>query len=216
MLFKPTDTVVFFGDSITEASKLKDNGEGALHNNPLGVGYVAQLYAKIKIHYPNYNLRFLNQGISGNRTPDLVARVEKDVLAYNPNWVFMMIGVNDAHRQLDMPQSPLYIMNNDIYRNHLVTLINLFKEQNIRVILATPFYLELNKKDILREKVDGFCEVCRELAKTYDLVFFDLQKLFDKFITKVSHYEMSRDRIHINLTGHMLIADHIFDGLNKR
>lgn len=215
MIFKPNDCVVFFGDSITEASKLKENGEGALHGNPLGVGYVSQLFSKIRINFPSYNLRFLNQGISGQRAIDLVGRVEKDVLAYKPNWVFLMIGVNDAHRELDMPQSPMYQVSFDMYQANLVKLIERFKEQNIGVILATPFYLELNKTDVLRKKVDGFGEICRNLAKAYELPFVDLQNHFDEFITKVSHYEMSKDRIHINLTGHMFIADRIYDLLTK-
>lgn len=215
MLFNQNDCIVFFGDSITEAGKIKETGEGALHGNPLGVGYVAQLYSKIKIQHPHFNLRFINQGISGQRAVDLVGRVEKDVLSFNPNWVFMMIGVNDVHRELDTPQTPINHITDEMYKGYLIRLIETFKEKNIKLMMVTPFYLELNKKDVFRKKLDGFGNICRQLSVQYDVPLVDLQQVFDKFIKKASPYEMSKDRIHINLTGHMLIADAIYAALTK-
>lgn len=215
MIFNANDCIIFFGDSITEAGKTKETGEGALHSNPLGVGYVAQLYSKIKINFPHYNLRFINQGISGQRAIDLVGRVEKDVLPFNPNWVFLMIGVNDVHRELDTPQNPMNHISDDMYQSYMIKLIETFKENRINLILATPFYLELNKEDVFRKKLDGFSQICRNLAKQYNIPLVDLQQVFDDFIKKASPYEMSKDRIHISLTGHMLIADSIFNLLIK-
>jgi len=65
---KIDENVVFFGDSITDQ-------------------YVVEKY------YPKRNV--INSGISGNKTEDLINRIDEDVYKYNPSKVFLLIGIND-------------------------------------------------------------------------------------------------------------------------
>lgn len=62
--------IVFFGDSITE-------------------GY------KVEEFFPDTFV--VNSGIGGNRTNQLLERIEKDVYSYNPSKVFILIGINDLN-----------------------------------------------------------------------------------------------------------------------
>ncbi|NWG15446.1 MAG: hypothetical protein HXY41_02310 [Chloroflexi bacterium] len=68
--------IVFLGDSLTQGT--------------FGVGYVDRVAAALPGH------RFINEGVNGDTSLNLYRRVEKDVLAYRPDGVFVMVGVNDA------------------------------------------------------------------------------------------------------------------------
>ena len=103
-MFKKNDTIVFFGDSITEAGKVKI--ESTLVSDSLGRGYVNMVNSHYLLNHPELNLRFINQGISGNRSIDLVNRVDEDVLDFNPDYTFIMVGINDVKRNFDAPQIP--------------------------------------------------------------------------------------------------------------
>ncbi len=215
MLFKNNDCVIFFGDSITEAGRTKPAGEGALFDNPFGHGFVTMLYSKIKVLNPKLNLRFINQGVSGHRTYNLLDRMEQDVISVKPNWVVLMIGVNDAWRQFDFAQSPQFKMLDSDYENNCEKIIENLKRNHINVILTTPFVLETNHSEPLRAKIDVFAHICRKLAIKHELYLADTLEAFDLFIKDVSTHEISRDRVHVNSTGHMLIAETIYQTITK-
>jgi lysophospholipase L1-like esterase len=50
---------------------------------------------------PELELSFLNRGISGNRSKDLAARWQEDCIGLKPDWVSVLIGVNDTWRRFD-------------------------------------------------------------------------------------------------------------------
>ena len=51
--------------------------------------------------YPNYDLKILNRGISGDKVIDLKKRWEEDCLELNPDVVSILIGINDVWRIMD-------------------------------------------------------------------------------------------------------------------
>jgi len=86
-------TAVIFGDSITQR-----NGPGPIPNP----GETAT-YHWSKGYFSWFNmltgkkLRMIkNAGIGGNTTTQMLARIQADVLSYNPGWCFVLGGVNDA------------------------------------------------------------------------------------------------------------------------
>ncbi len=213
MLFKPNETVIFFGDSITHANK--SEVEGSYLWDVLGNGYVNMVNSYYHLYHPELNLRVINQGISGNRSIDLVNRLDQDVLAYHPNHVVMMIGVNDAWRQLDCPHMPMFQLTEDGYRKNIVTIVERLLEQKINVVLMSPFFLETNKENDLRKKTDSYNVILREIANQYNLLFIDVQKEFDKLLKKISVLTLSGDRIHMNMAGNMFLRDQVIKHLNK-
>ena len=56
--------------------------------------------------YPEVYLRVTNSGVSGNTSRDLLQRFDSDVVALNPDWVSICIGINDVWRQFDSPAIP--------------------------------------------------------------------------------------------------------------
>ncbi|MDY0276495.1 MAG: SGNH/GDSL hydrolase family protein [Acholeplasma sp.] len=213
MLFKKNDTVIFFGDSITDSNK--SGVEGPYVWDALGNGYVNMVNSYYLLYHHDLNIRIINQGISGNRSQDLIDRFEKDVLSYNPNHVVLMIGVNDAWRTLDCPQIPVYNMTDDKYRSNVEYLVKTMLEKNINVVLMSPFYMEPNKMNVLRQMIDRYGLIVEDIAKKNKLLFINLQEAFDKLLEEVSIFTISGDRIHLNMAGNMFLRDQVLKHLNK-
>lgn len=213
MIFKMNESVIFLGDSITDSNK--SGHEGSYVWDVLGNGYVNMVNSYYLLYQPELNLRIINQGISGNRTSDLLERLDKDVLAFNPNHVVLMIGVNDAWRQLDCPQIPEYKLTKEMYEKNINEIIEKLQLKKINVVIMSPFYLEPNKDNILRQKVDAYNNVLKRSATTYGLMYIDLQRAFDHLLEKVSIFTISGDRIHLNMAGNMFVRDQVLKHFNQ-
>lgn len=82
--------LLFQGDSITDASRVRDD----YHN--LGNGYPKFAARYISEKFKNIEFEFINLGISGNQTKDLVERLQSDFIDIQPDIVSILIGVNDV------------------------------------------------------------------------------------------------------------------------
>lgn len=204
MLFKKNDKIVFAGDSITDCNRLRPAGEGDLPANPYGNGYVALTFAYLRSKYPDLRLRIINQGISGDRSIDLLRRYD-DILALAPDWIIIMIGVNDVWRHFDCPDIKERHVSLTVYEKNLEEMIAKNKERNIGTILLSPFVIEANREDPLRRMLDEYREALHQLARKHDLHYVDIQAAYDGLLREITSYEISRDRVHPNIVGHMLI-----------
>jgi lysophospholipase L1-like esterase len=213
MIFKPNESVIFLGDSITDSNK--SGVEGSYLWDVLGSGYVNMVNAYYLLYHPELNLRIINQGISGNRTTDLLSRLDKDVIAYKPNHVVLMIGVNDAWRQLDCPQIPEYRQTTEVYKQNIIEIISRLQNEGIHVVLMSPFYLEPNRENALRQKVDAYNVVLKEIATQFHLMYVDIQQAFDQLLEHVSIFTISGDRIHLNMAGNMFLRDQVIKHLGQ-
>ena len=89
----PCTKIVFFGDSITES------GRNHMDDTDLGVGYVKIAAGKLRLFYPDTKFCFLNRGVGGEGTAELCARVQKDVVEEQPDYVVLEVGINDVWRR---------------------------------------------------------------------------------------------------------------------
>ncbi|CUI04683.1 hypothetical protein BN2497_4143 [Janthinobacterium sp. CG23_2] len=87
--------MVLAGDSISN----QNNQVSATFNATLAKGYFTQAAAMLGQRFEAVR----NAGVSGNTTADLLARLQTDVLAQQPEWCFMHIGTNDVGG--DVPSS---------------------------------------------------------------------------------------------------------------
>lgn len=101
MLFEDYDRIVFAGDSVTDMDSAQPVGEGLFDN--VGRSYVRIVENMLSAYYPEVRVRVTNAGVSGNTSRDLLARFERDVVALDPDWVSICIGINDVWRQFDTP-----------------------------------------------------------------------------------------------------------------
>ena len=131
-IFQENEVVLFQGDSITDA--LRDRRDGA----SLGFGYAAMAAAWFSTLYPQKRVTFLNRGISGNRVKDLLGRWEEDCIALKPDWVSILIGINDCWRRFDS-NDPTSVEEYEAGYRRLLTEVK--EKTKAGLILCEPFVL---------------------------------------------------------------------------
>ena len=162
MLFQKNDTVLFIGDSISDYERKRPVGEGL--RNAWGTSYVACAGALLGSVYPELALRVINMGVSGNQTRDLIARWQTDVMDLHPDWVCMLIGINDVWRQFDQPQMPETHVLPDEYARNCESLIQRTLPHVKGMVLMTPYFMEPNQSDPMRARMEEYGAVIRDLA----------------------------------------------------
>lgn len=204
MIFENLDRIVFAGDSVTDMGSTNPVGEGLFEG--LGKSYVRVIENMLVSWYPELNIRVTNSGISGNTSRDLLNRFERDVLALKPNWVSICIGINDVWRQFDCPAIPECAVQPAEYRENLEKMLAALQGTVKGVFLLTPYYMEPNREDPMRKKMDEYCAICRELAEKYGCVLVDFQALYERFLQHRHSTCIAWDRVHPNQMGATLMA----------
>lgn len=198
------DKLVLIGDSITDCGRTQPVAEGL--GDPLGRGYVTQIEALLGATYPERGIRVINVGTSGHTVRDLKARWDRDVIGLKPDWLSVNIGINDVWRQFDLPRMTHIHVNLKEYAETYEALVAQTRPMLKGLILMTPHYIEPNRKDAMRVRMDQYGEVVRKLAKKYDALLVDTQAAFDKVLKSVHPNALAWDRVHPNQTGHMILA----------
>ena len=204
MLFEAHDTVLFIGDSISDYERTRPVGEGLF--NAWGRSYVACAGALLNCMYPELGLRVVNMGISGNQVRDLKARWQTDVFDRRPDWVSVLIGINDVWRQFDCPQMPETHVSPEEYESTYEELIKATLPKVKGMILMTPYYMEPNRQDAMRARMDVYGDIVKKLAARYGLTCVDLQAGWDRLFKHMHSTSIAWDRVHPNQTGCMYIA----------
>lgn len=189
--------IVFAGDSITDSGR-RDIAR------PYGDGYVAIVRSLLLARYPGRGLRFVNRGIAGNTSRDLLRRWERDVLAERPDWLSVMIGINDVWRAFDNPRQAVSIGE---YESSLRQMLNRAREAaGPQLVLMTPYMIEPERRVRMREMMDEYGSVVARLAEECGAVFVDTQAAFDRVLAESQPTDWSNDQIHPNMPGHAVIA----------
>lgn len=204
MLFEKDQTILFIGDSISDYERKRPVGEGLF--DAWGKSYVANAASLMSCMYPELGLRIINMGISGNQVRDLDARWQTDVMDHHPDWVSVLIGINDVWRQFDCPAQKEQHVPLDEYEATYEKLIEQTLPHVKGMILMTPYFMEPNKLDPMRARMDEYGAVVRRLAQKHGLVFVDLQAAWDELFRHMHPCNIAWDRIHPNQTGCMYIA----------
>lgn len=203
MQLQQGDKLVMIGDSITDCGRTPA-GEGLFE--AIGKGYVAQVQALLHVWYPELAIRVINKGTGGNTTRDLKARWQSDVLDLQPDWLSIMIGINDVWRQFDQPLIPESHVYAEEYEQNLRELVVQTKPRLKGLVLMTPYYIEPNKDDAMRAKMDRYGQIVKTIATEYGAVFVDTQAAFDQLTNHMYPGTLAWDRVHPNQVGHMAIA----------
>ena len=200
--FKANQTLLFIGDSITDCGREYPVGQ---RWNSLGGGYVSFVDSIMGAVIPETPITVLNTGISGNRVTDLEARWQSDVLDLEPNWLSVMIGINDVWRQFDSEPGAEQVEPEQyelVYRSLLAKT----RSQLDGLVLMTPYFLETNREDPMRLKMDAYGTITKKLAVEFDAIFVDTQATFDHYLAHQPTESLCADRVHPNGLGHMILA----------
>lgn len=214
MLIEPGGKIVIMGDSITDCGRTQPVGEGLF--GPYGSGWVNVAAGLLGAAYPQYRLRIVNMGTSGHTVRDLDNRWERDVFQQKPDWVAVMIGTNDVWRQFDSPLQPETHVYPGEYRATLDKLVSSTLPQVKGMVLMTPFYLEPDRHDAMRAKMDEYGAIVKETARKYQTVFVDTQAAMESLLGNYHSAYIAWDRVHPNIIGHTAIAKAFLDAIGFR
>ena len=194
-------TFLFQGDSITDAERKRED------INNLGYGYpnvVASKYSSENIN----EYHFINKGISGNRIVDLYARIKCDVINLKPDYMSILIGINDVWHEISSQNG----VDNEKFKKVLSMLIEEVKDvlPDIKIIMLEPFVLkgpatEDNWQEF-RSETELRAKSVKEVAEKYNLSFVPLQEQFDELAKKAEPTYWLSDGVHPTTAGHGVIA----------
>lgn len=199
--------ILIQGDSITECYRPIDD------DRFLGAGYAEFVKADIVYRYgKEYNV--LNRGISGNRVTDLYARVKSDIIHLKPDYLSILIGVNDFWHELEWENG----VATDRFETMYCMLIDTVKEAlpDIKIFLLEPFVLKhlvTSDTEEQPERWNDFNKGVREraaavkrVAEKYSLPFVPLQEILDKETQRLEIEDITVDGVHPTPTGHLIIS----------
>ena len=149
MKFLDGQRAAFMGDSITEHLVAVNDWMETQTDGlpPIGTqvwvdrhehrGWTALLANRIHLAYPERRIRYINAGIGGNSSRQMLARFEKDILAHQPEWLLLSAGVVEVRRsyQLDRANEVVPL---DEYVANLSMMISRALKESVRVILLEP------------------------------------------------------------------------------
>ena len=191
--------ILFQGDSITDAGRDKRN------YHDLGNGYPKFAAEALRVACPDTDFEFINFGISGNRTSQLFDRLYDDAIAFQPDVISILIGVNDIwHRY-----SAARVATTDlqIETNYRAILERLKKETSAKIVILAPYLLDAELSADLRADLVRLLHIVRKLAEEYADAFIPLDVLFDEAMKKQpAPLYYSGDGVHPNANGAAFIG----------
>lgn len=198
------------GDSITDCGRSFPVGEG----EGLGSGYPRFFDGLLSVNHPEKEIRVMNTAKGGDQSRDLWARWNDDVLAVEPDYVSIMIGINDVWRHFDSAHKKELHVSLDEFEKNLSVMAESLLPKTKKVFFLTPFFMEKNKEDKMRKMTDEYGAVMKKVAKQYNCVLVDVQMAFDEYFAKINYpASLGNDRVHPNHIGHMLIAQTFYNSL---
>ena len=197
--------ILFQGDSITDCGRDRSD----IHN--LGGGYPFYAARMLCERYPDIEFEFVDLGISGNRTPDLVERLESDFIDIQPDIVSILIGINDTWH------SPMYgrpWMEHSYYENCYRTVLEAIKTRtNAKILLLEQFLLPAPDKLDFHVDLDPKIQITRKLAREYADAFLPTDGLLAAAYTTEPWEKFSGDGVHPTAYGAETIAKWYVDAI---
>lgn len=196
--------ILFFGDSITDASR---NRETDFKLESYGYGFVRSIAATLMREDPD-KYQIINRGISANRVVDLYARIKIDCWNLEPDVLNILIGVNDIGAEV--------FKNNGVELDRFENVYRMILEEtkerlpNVKIILCEPFVLKGSGTEERYDEiveVKKYAAVVRKLAGEYHYDFLPLQDKIDAFAEKYGVEACLVDGVHPTIGGAQLIAD---------
>ena len=209
--------ILFQGDSITDAERNRTADWN------MGCGYPTLVTAHLGKEFP-YQYKTINRGISGNRVVDLFARIKVDMINLKPDYMSILIGINDVWHEIGS--------HNGVDAGKFEMVYGLLIEEllgelpGLKLMLLEPFVLpgsatrsdaeNPGRWEFFRAQTDLRRGAVKRLAEKYNLVFVPLQERFSTANADAPEDGFWRfDGVHPSAAGHELIKQAWLEGFAK-
>jgi lysophospholipase L1-like esterase len=186
---KNGEKIAFLGDSITAAGRRPG-------------GYCQLVLAALKDQ--GIEAKPVFAGISGHKSNQMLARLERDVLKHKPDWMTLSCGVNDVwhgKRGVDLAS----------YKKNIAEIVDKAQAAGVKVILLTSTMIREDQGNDLNQKLLPYNEFIKVLAKEKKCLLADLNadmqaalKAFPADAPKGK--QLTSDGVHMNKAGNIMMA----------
>jgi len=204
---KDGDRVVFYGDSITEQRL-----------------YTTYVEHYCTTHYPDRRITFINTGWGGDKVTANdckpcagvggLARIKRDLLAYQPTVVTLLFGMNDGQYQEFDPA----VLK--VYENGLRAIITEIKSKtHARIYVMTPTVYDgtrhtpWSRNDKYNDVLDRYSESAKQIAASEGLPVIDLHAVTTAALNRAKQkepaYTFLPDGVHPAEDGQLVMAAEI-------
>ncbi|MBR4240701.1 MAG: phosphatase PAP2 family protein [Eubacterium sp.] len=197
-IIKDNMTILFQGDSITDCDRKRED----LYN--LGGGYPKYAAKYIKEKYPDYKLTFINKGISGDRSINLVERWKEDCIDLKPDFVSILIGINDTWRRYDSNDETTAA---EYEKNFRYILEETKEKLGAKIMILSPFLIEVfPEQKQWREDLNPKIEIAKKLAREFGCIYVPLDEILAEKSLSTDKKLLSEDGVHPAEEGKKVIA----------
>lgn len=201
--------ILFQGDSITDCGRKREDITST------GLGYVLMVKGQLGCEHPG-EYEFINKGVSGNQIVDVYARIKSDIINLKPDYMSLLIGVNDVWQELRGRHNGTDAEKYEKIYDMLIAEI-LEALPNIKIIIMEPFVLEAEATSAIVEEPERWdyfsaevplrAEAAKRIAEKYNLSFVALQDKFNEACKQAPASYWLHDGVHPTPMGHWLIKN---------
>lgn len=200
--------ILFQGDSITDCGRSREV------LTDVGNGYPYLVRAHYGLDKPG-QFEIVNRGISGNRSVDVYARIKADIINLKPDYMSILMGVNDVWHELAIGNGVATPKFEKIYTMLIEEVLEALPDIKLMILepyalpgAATEGVLEdgRDKYTVFRRDTEDKAAACRRVAEKFSIPFVPLQAKLDEMQKAYGTESVSGDGVHPNVTGHLLIA----------
>ena len=186
---KNGEKIAFLGDSITAAGRRPG-------------GYCQLVLATLKDQ--GIEAKPVFAGISGHKSNQMLARLERDVLKHKPDWMTLSCGVNDVwHGKSGVDLAS--------YKKNIAEIVDKAQAAGVKVMLLTSTMIREDQGNDLNQKLLPYNEFIKVLAKEKKCLLADLNadmqaalKAFPADAPKGK--QLTSDGVHMNKPGNIMMA----------
>lgn len=174
--------IAFLGDSITDG-----------HTLPL---LIEQSLKAARVKSP----RCTNVAVAGNRSYDMLARLERDVIPLRPDYLALSAGTNDAGGKVPAER----------YTQHITAILERMRQAGTEVIILTTTPLHGARNEPAKPYIDAYNAALRQLAKQYGCRVAEIWAPMQRSLG-AGESPLSEDGIHLSFAGYRIMARAVLD-----
>ena len=228
--------VAFMGDSITEhlvavSDQMETQTDGL---PPVGTsvcvdrhehrGWATILADRLHLAYPERRIHFINSGIGGNSSRQMLARFEADILIHAPQWLLLSAGVVEVRRTYQPDRASDKVPLNE-YISNLSAMVSEALNADMQVILLEPTphrrpvtggSPEVTLQDVnslTQQYAKAMMQVAHEMGVGFVQLFETFLHMEQALASKASLYA---DEVHLNTRGDLLYSQLVYQYLDSR
>lgn len=217
LLIRSGEKIAFLGDSITEAGNRKG-------------GYVTLVMDAL--NREGLGVTHIPAGISGHKSSDMLARIDRDVIEKKPDWMILSCGVNDVwHFTLQLGKRTFEGIPLEDYQKNITAMIEKAEKAEIKVLVLTSTMIGEDPEKETNQKLIPYNEFLRKIAKEKGLPLADLNREMQVVLEGIPDEEgkarmfgepnydrkvknkLTTDGCHMNALGNIMMAKGILKAL---